>query len=380
MRVRHSKKFKSAQHHRRHHPTRPHKPPVGSSPGTLVAVEQQKARIRLMAYDGDNLIEEDIVDVRKLDNWLGRYNVTWIDIQGLSDLEALQHIAGLVNLHPLVLEDIVHVHQRPKLESYPEYLFAVTRMPDESLETLTEQVSLLLGKNFLITFQERSGDCFDPVRVRLRAGGGRLRVSGPDYLAYALIDAVTDAYFPLLESYGRKIDALEELSTVEAEQLPMTELHDLKRDFFELRRAIWPQRDMIGALLRDESGLIGPGVATYLRDCQDHTFQLLDIVESYRDTVSSLRDLYLSSINMHMNQTMRILTMIATIFIPLSFIAGIYGMNFDPEASPLNMPELNWYFGYPFALVLMLLVACSLLLYFFRKGWIRFRSYAGKNG
>lgn len=347
------------------------KPPVGSSPGTLVPpLDSGSIRIKLFSYDENDLIEEDIDSVHKLQERLGQRRVVWIDVQGLADHDALREIAEVFDLHVLALEDIVHVHQRPKLETYPDHLFVVTRMPHVDEEVLTEQVSMVLGKNYLITFQERPGDCFDTVRQRIRAGKGRIRQTGPDYLAYALIDAVLDAYFPLLERYGDAVEDLEFSVTSAAEQVPLPRLHRLKRELLELRRAIWPQREMIGALQRDETGLVNDGTRTYLRDCHDHALQLLDIVETYREIASSVMDLYLSSINLRMNEAIKVLTIIATVFIPLSFVASIYGMNFDPDVSPFNMPELGWYLGYPFALSLMLIVALSFLVYFWRRGWI----------
>lgn len=344
---------------------------MGSSPGTLAQHPgSESMNIRLISYDENNLLEEEIINVAQLRARLDQHRVAWIDIQGLSDHDALRDIAELFGLHVLALEDIVHVHQRPKVETYVDHLFVVTRMPHVENDTLTEQVSMVLGKDYLITFQERPGDCFDAVRQRIRAGKGRIRQAGPDYLAYALIDAVLDAYFPLLENYGDAVEDLEVTVTSAAEQAPLPRLHKLKRELLDLRRAIWPQREMIGAMLRDETGLINESTRMFLRDCHDHALQLLDIVETYREIASSMMDLYLSSINLRMNEAIKVLTIIATVFIPLSFVASIYGMNFDPEVSPFNMPELSWYLGYPFALSLMLIVALSFLFFFWRRGWI----------
>lgn len=357
--------------HRKKLHQRVRKPPVGSSPGTLAkSVDTASVKIRLVSYDENNLVEETLEDVHQLQARLGQRRVDWIDIQGLADHDVLRNIADSFNLHALALEDIVHVHQRPKLESYADHLFIVTRMPNMEGEVLTEQLSMVLGENYLITFQERPGDCFDAVRQRIRNSKGRIRQSGPDYLAYALIDAVLDAYFPLLEQYSDSVENLEFEVANMAEQVPVPRLHKLKRELLELRRAIWPQREMISAMQRDETGMVTEGTRTYLRDCHDHALQLLDIVETYREIASSMMDLYLSSINLRMNEAIKVLTIIATVFIPLGFIASIYGMNFDPDVSPFNMPELDWYFGYPFALSLMLIVALSFLIYFWRQGWM----------
>ncbi|MCS3902848.1 magnesium transporter [Methylohalomonas lacus] len=356
---------------RDHHRLALHKPPVGASPGTLVqAGEANAVSIVLTAYSEHELAEQEIDRLEQLRDWMDFKGVVWVDVRGVTDLDALRQIADLFELHPLVLEDIAHVHQRPKLESYPDHLFVVTRIPNVNEGTLTEQVSLLLGNHFIITFQERVGDCFDNVRQRIRTAKGRIRCSGSDYLAYALIDAATDAYFPLLESYADNLDVLENTVMRSAERLPIERLHALKRDLSELRRAIWPQRDMLGMLQRDDSGLIGDDLHTYLRDCQDHSLQLLDIIETCRETAGSLMELYLSSINLRMNETMKVLTMIATIFIPLSFIASVYGMNFDGSNSPFNMPELGWYYGYLAVLLLMLSVFAGFLVFFIRRGWI----------
>jgi magnesium transporter len=234
----------------------------------------------------------------------------------------------------------------------------------------TEQVSMFIGADYVITFQERQGDCFDPVRERLRRQKGRIRQSGADYLAYALIDAVIDAYFPVLENYGEELETLEDAVISAPRPEVIAQLHDLKRDLLALRRAIWPHREMINALIRDETELFAAPTRIFLRDCYDHAVQLLDVVETYREIASGLVDVYLSSMSARLNDIMKVLTIIATIFIPLNFIASLYGMNFDTEASPWNMPELGWSFGYPFALLLMLLSAIALVWLFTRRHWI----------
>jgi magnesium transporter len=256
------------------------------------------------------------------------------------------------------------------VESYGDNLFVVTRMARVTSGVLDmEQISLFLGTNFVVSFQERPGDCLEPVRDRIRKGGTRVRFMGADYLAYALVDAIVDGYFPLLEHYGETLNELEDVVVAEPRTSAVERIHALKRDFQLLRHAVWPFREV----LRDLSGdvpHVSEDTKLYLRDCHDHVIQIVDILETYRERSSGLTDLYLSSLSNKLNEVMKVLTIIATIFIPLSFIAGIYGMNFNADTSPFNMPELQWYFGYPFALAVMLVVAVSLVLYFRRKGWI----------
>ena len=347
------------------------RPPPGSPPGTLVVpAEPVTPVVRMMVYDRDRLEEctADAAGELPLADALGQ--VRWIDVQGLGDLDLMRRIGERFGLHPLVLADLVHVNQRAKVEAYENQLFVVLRMVHLDERLWTEQLSLILGEGFVLTFQERPGDCFDPVRERLRRAQGRLRAAGADYLAYALLDALIDSYFPVLEHQGELLEAMERevVETTEAGQI--TRIHALKRDLLEVRRALWPLREVMSQLLREDVALIGAGTRLFLRDCADHVFQLMDMVEIDREVASSLLDLHLSSVSMRMNEIMKVLTIIATIFIPLGFIAGVYGMNFDPEVSPLNMPELHWYFGYPFALALMLAVAVGLLEYFRRKGWL----------
>ena len=255
----------------------------------------------------------------------------------------------MFGLHPLALEDTVNLHQRPKVETYDGYLFIVLRMPVALPSTdgvsasrlETEQVTMALGRDFVVTFQERSGDCFGPVRHRLRNPGGQIRQRGPDYLAYALIDAAIDAFFPILEAYGEQVEELEDDVVSQPGNRQIARIHELKRNLLTARRALWPLRDMVNALLREDSPLIDKQTLIYLRDCHDHASQLIDMIETYREICSGLVDIHLSSVSNRMNEVMKVLTIIATIFIPLTFIAGVYGMNFDPHAGPLSMPELE---------------------------------------
>jgi magnesium transporter len=305
---------------------------------------------------------------------LGRLPVTWVNIDGLGDLNTIRRVGEIFGLHRLALEDVNTSQQRPKVEEYDEHTFIVIRMPeapDPEARFDSEQVSIFLGTNYVLTFQERVGrDCFDPVRERLRTGRGRLRQSGGDYLAYTLIDAVIDAYFPVLERIGEEVETLEDELAEDPDASLVARVHEVKRDLLTLRRVVWPMRETVNALIRDPTPHITTTTQIYLRDCYDHAITLLDIVEVYRDIASGLHDLYLSSMSTRLNEIMKVLTIIATIFIPLGFIASLYGMNFATDTSPLNMPELHWYYGYPFALALMAAVAGGLLFYFWRSGWI----------
>jgi magnesium transporter len=347
--------------------------PPGSPPGSLV-VDPTAPRpvITIIAYDDKDLVEKDhVVDtLTGVPELLARFPVVWINVNGLGCAATIQKIGELFQLHPLALEDVVHVHQRPKAEQYGEILYLVARIPEIGTVRGTEQVSLFLGPKFVVTFLEDPGDCFDPVRQRLRGSVGRIRQCGAGYLAYALLDSVVDSFFPVLEEYGERLDGLEDEVFARPDEQAISRIHGLKRDLRTLRRAIWPLREEINTLARSHSSLIDAETAIYLRDCYDHTVQIVDLVETYRELCADLTDLYLSSLSNRLNEVMKVLTVIATVFMPLSFIAGVYGMNFNPSASPLNMPELNWYWGYPFALALMLAVGAVMVYFFYRLGWL----------
>jgi magnesium transporter len=345
----------------------------GAMPGTLVAdPDAPPPRIHLIAYGPDRIVEHAACSIEQITVARGRMPVLWVDVEGLGDIALIEQIGAAFGLHPLALEDVVNVHQRPKAEPYEDHVFIVTRMvlPGD-LSGETEQVGMFLGRDYLLTFQEgHAGDCFEPVRERLRQAKGRIRGLGPDYLAYALIDAVVDGYFPLLEAYGERLEQIEDLVIAAPEPAVNHGLHKLKRKLLGIRRRIWPHRELLNSLIRDETPLVTAPTRLFLRDCYDHTIQLMDLVETYREIASGLVDVYLSSLSARMNEIMKVLTIIATIFIPLGFIAGVYGMNFDPDISLWNMPELRWPLGYPFALALMALTAGGLLLWFRRRGWV----------
>jgi len=346
----------------------------GSMPGTLnIESDAHPPTIFLIDYNGDAATRIKLNAPEECIPHLDSHSVSWVDVQGLGSEDVLRRLGKVFDLHPLVLEDVVNVPQRPKVEEYDEQLLLITRMimlKKNGKGFISEQVSFILGRHYLLTVQEEpANDSFDPVRERIRNNKGCIRRTESDYLMYALLDSVIDGFFPVLEEYGEAIEDLEDEVVANPTRQTLEKIHKLKRELLMLRRAIWPQRDAINSLIRDGSDLISDDVRVYLRDCYDHAVQVLDMVETYRELSSSLMDVYLSSVSNRMNEVMKLLTVISTIFIPLTFIAGVYGMNFDPEKSPLNMPELDWYFGYPLCWGIMVAIALSLVYYFYRKGW-----------
>jgi magnesium transporter len=351
---------------------REHRSSPGEPPGSLSAGPYAHATgLHLIAYDADRLIEHQSQDLAGIEERVGGAANVWIDVEGLRDIDTVRAIGQRYRLHPLTLEDIVQVVQRPKVDIYEGYLFVVLRLPRlEKGGLVTEQLAIVLGEDFVISFGERQSEGFDAVRGRLTHTHSRMRNRGVDYLAYALIDALIDAYFPILERYGELIDELEEEVVERATDGLVSHVHALRRAVMELRRAIWPLREVLNTLTREGTPYIEPETRVFLRDCSDHVSQLLDMIEIDREVTSTLLDLHLSSLSARMNEIMKVLTIIATIFIPLGFIASLYGMNFDPEVSPYNMPELHWYYGYPYALLVMSAMALGMLAYFWAKGWI----------
>ena len=343
----------------------------GAPPGTFVVdPEAPPTLVRVIAYGPDEFLEQPVQELRSLSDLRKKWPVVWVNVDGLGDEKLLRDIGDIFGLHPLALADVTNVPQRAKVEQYGRQLFIVTRMAHAGEELETEQLSLFLGEGFVLTFQERPGDCLDPIRERIRKSTGKVRTTGADYLAYAVIDAVIDNCFPVLEQYGERIEALEDRVIANPEARLVGYIHAAKRDLLTLRRAVWPQREALNWLLREEFPLITDDTRLYLRDCYDHAAQIIDILETYRELASGLLEAYMSSLSNRMNEVMKVLTIIATIFIPLSFFAGLYGMNFNTDKSPWNMPELSWYLGYPFALMLMAAVAVGMLFYFRRKGWL----------
>lgn len=344
---------------------------TGAAPGHLHAdPDAHPTHIRVIAYGPDEIVDREVADVQEVAAILGQYPVTWIDVTGLRDVAAIEALGAMFKLHPLALEDVLNVNQRAKVEGYDDYLFVVTHMYSTSDPRDSQQVSMFLGARGVLTFEEKPRDCFDAVRKRLHEARPRIRSSGADYLAYTLLDAIVDGYFPVVETLGEYLEGLENRVIGNPDNEMLGRIHEVKRVLLELRRNAWPQRDALASLTREDSPLISRDTQVFLRDCHDHAVRLMDLIENHREVATSLVDLYMSSLSQRMNEVMKVLTIIATIFIPLSFIAGVYGMNFDPGASPLNMPELRWYFGYPLALLLMAAVAGGLAVWFRRKGWL----------
>ncbi len=350
-----------------------HHPP-GTSPGTLRPHEVpkgEKVTIRVISYGPDRFEEKELASVDEALAYRDAPGVTWIDVSGLHDMGVLQKLGDAFGLHPLALEDVLNTGQRPKLDDYETQQFMVMKEIHFSGSMIEmEQVSLFLGKSYVITFQETPGDCFEPVRERLRKGKGRLRRLGADYLVYALIDSLVDQAFPILEKLGEGIEDLEEEVLHSPTRETLHAIHDVKRCLLGLRRAAWPQREVIHALQSEGSRFVQKETRVYLRDLYDHTIQIMDMIETYRDITAGMLDVYLSSLSNRMNEIMKVLTIIATIFIPLTFIVGIYGMNFNTQVSPWNMPELNWRYGYPTVLGVMLMIAVGMLIYFRRRKWL----------
>ena len=344
---------------------------AGLSPGTLVHIGEEgpgKARVRAVDYDAGTFVETECRSAEEFARFRDTKAVTWIRVDGLSDVEVVKRLGEIFGLHPLVQEDVLNTDQRPKQEDYGTYLYVVLKMlipdPANGGSFRTEQVSLVLGKGWVISFTERESSLFDQVLVRIRNDQGRHRRMGADYLAYTLMDAVVDQYFSVLEGLGERIEDMEEEVVSRPEPQTLQTIHQLKRDLIFLRRSVWPLREVITAVGRGESGLVEDATRLYLRDVYDHAVQVIDIIEAFRDMTAGMLDIYLSSLSNRMNEVMKVLTLIATIFMPLTVIVGLYGMNFK------FMPELEWRWGYPAVLLLMALVAGFMVLFFKRKRWL----------
>ena len=343
---------------------------AGLSPGSLVYIGEKKIetiKITLMNYDSEQVLEKQLPAIEASFPFRDTLPVTWINVDGLHEVNVIEKIGVHFGIHPLVLEDIVNTGQRTKAEEFENYIYIVLKMLvyDETVDHITaEQVSLILGPHFLISFQEKEGDVFDFVRERIRKARGRIRKSGCDYLAYALMDAVVDHYFVILEKLGDKIELLEEQLLEKPAPQILSEIHRLKREMIFFRKQVWPLREVISSLIKEPSELIQETTDIFLRDVYDHTIQVIDTIESFRDVLSGLSDLYLSTISNRMNEVMKVLTIMATIFIPLTFLAGIYGMNFE------FMPELKWRWAYPGLWGVLILIFVSMIAYFKKKEWI----------
>lgn len=343
---------------------------AGTSPGTLVHIGEQKEekpRITLIDYDAGQLQERVIDAIEEAFPLKDLTTVTWINIDGLHQVDIIEKTGQYFNIHPLVLEDILNTGQRPKAQEFEDCIFVVLKMlyyNEDLEETRGEQFSLVLGENYLISFQETHGDVFNTIRDRIRNPKTRIRKAGCDYLAYALIDAIVDNYFIILETLGETIEALEEELLENPTRETLHTLHEMKREMIYMRKQIWPIREVINTLTKSESPLVNESTRIYFKDVYDHTIQVIDTIESYRDILAGMLDIYLSTVSNKMNEVMKVLTMIATIFIPITFIAGIYGMNFK------FMPELEWRWGYFLLWGIIVVIVAIMISFFKKKEWL----------
>ncbi len=351
-----------------------HYHPPGTSPGTLVqhhTAGTSEFLLRLIDYTNTAYVEKELATMDECLPFLERDSVTWIHMQGHPETDTLLKVGELFGLHPLAMEDVLNRGQRPKIEEYDGQLFIVMALPifaDKNARV--EQISIFVGENYLISFHAGDTDIFEPLRKRLRKQSGRIRTQKSDYLLYSLLDLIIDQGYPLLETFGEEIELIEEELLGSANQKTLARIHAIRRELLLLRRMLWPQREILNFLMREGHSLIREENIIYLRDCYDHTIQIMDLIENYRDMAASMIDVYLSSVSHHLNEIMRVLTMIATIFIPLTFVVGVYGMNFSNPESPWAMPELHWYYGYPLVIGIMIAIVIGMVIYFKRKDWL----------
>jgi magnesium transporter len=343
---------------------------AGMPPGTLMHIGKRKIdniRLNIINYNESGFEEKNLNKIEESFSYKDRSSVTWINIDGLHDVDVIEKIGTEFDLHPLIMEDILHTNQRPKLDDFENYLFIVARMlryDNEQHKIISEQLSLVLWKNIVMSFQERAEEIFEPLKERIRKDKGRIRKMGPDYLLYCILDAVVDNYLIVLENLGERVEELEEQLITRPDPDTLESIHNFKRELIYLKKSLWPLRDLISTIERGECGLIQDKTTIFFKDVYDHTIHIIDTVETYRDLASGMMDVFLSSVSNRMNEVMKMLTVIATIFIPLTFLAGVYGMNFN------YMPELNWHYGYFLALFVMLLVGVLMLIWFKRKKFL----------
>ena len=348
--------------------------PPGTPPGTLIEArtpDTSPLRIRLIDYSRDTITVLDDIDASECAPYLLRDTMTWVHVQGRPTETALRELGSAFGLHSLALEDVLNTGQRPKIEPFDDQLFIVMSLPllqDDLVDV--QQIAFFLSETFLVSFYEGDFEPFEPVLKRLRDGGSRLRARGVDFLLHSLVDVVIDQGFPVLENFGLQLEELEERLLTAAGRETLEKIHVVKRELIFLRRMLWPQREVVNQLLRGDEGLVREETLVYLRDCYDHTIQIMDLLETYRDMIGSMLDIYLSSVSNRMNEIMRMLTVIATIFIPLTFIVGVYGMNFDRTASAWNMPELGWPYGYLLVWAIMIGIVVAMMALFRRRGWL----------
>ncbi len=327
-------------------------------------------RLSAIAFDRHRIVEAADCTLDEISRLKRQGAILWVHVEGKGDDRRLQALAEAFGLHGLAMEDVLEVHQRPKAEEYEDHLFVVARIARPDATGQTQQVALFIGDGYVLTFQEYPQEWLEPVRRRLRQQSARVRGQPADYLAYLLLDRIVDGYFPVLEALGEELEALEHRALNHPGHEVFEEIHNAKRRLLANRRILWPLRDMLARLVQGDIRFVSPDTHVYLRDCYDHAVQLMDIIETYREIAAEVSELYLAGVSTRLNETMKVLTIIATLFMPLGFITGLYGMNFDTGASAWNMPELGWRFGYPFALALMAATVALLLLYFQRKRWI----------
>ena len=342
---------------------------TGLPPGSLVHIGKKKeikTRITIIDYDEKTFQELEIETPKECITYKDKPTITWINLDGIENTDILKDLGECFSIHPLTLEDILNTDHRPKLEDYENYIYIVLKMlsyDEKEEEISSEQVSLILGKNYVISFQESEGDIFNPIRERIKNGKGRVRKAGSDYLSYLLLDAIVDNYFIILEKVSEKIEGLEDEVIKNPTQKTLNTIHNLKTEMLYLKKSVWPLREVVNKLERGELTLIKKSTSVYLRDIYDHTIHVIDSIETLRDMLSGILDIYLSSVSNRMNEVMKVLTIIATIFIPVTFIAGIYGMNFS------NIPELGWHWSYLVFWIVVLIIGVTMIIYFKRKKW-----------
>lgn len=343
---------------------------IGMPPGTLLhvgAMRSEKVKLSILCYSNDSWTEEEFTNIDNFLEYQCNADVSWVHVSGIHVVEVVEKIGKKFNIHPLIMEDIVNTNQRPKLEESKDYVYIVVKMIHyfEKIRNIEfEQISMIVGSNYIVSFQENDNDIFQPIKERIKKINGKIRTKGVDYLAYALIDCIVDHYYLALEYLGEKIEELEDELMEDPKPKVLKEIHNLKNQMLFVRKAIWPLREIINALSRGDSSLFNQDTLIYLRDVYDHIIQIIDTIEMYRDMITGMFDIYISSVSYKLNEVMKVLTIIATIFIPLTFIVGLYGMNFK------YMPELEWEWGYPAVLLFMLLISRFMILYFRRKKWI----------
>ncbi|WP_137929419.1 magnesium/cobalt transporter CorA [Mesorhizobium comanense] len=353
-------------------PVKTRRPPVGASPGTLIAdPAARRSELRLTLISPQKFKTIDNASIDDVEANCRKWPVIWLDCTGLANIALIEQIGRIFSLHPLALEDVVNTGQRPKVDFFEDHAFVVVRMIDDVTSHRYEQIALFLGENFVVTFQEREGDPFDPVRKRIESSApNRLRTRGADYLAYALIDAIVDSYFPPIETAGELVDSIEDEMLHSPHKHQMRQLHELRRDANVLKGVLWPMRDALATLIRNDVPYVRAETKVFLNDTLDHSLRLIELVETQRDMLTGLIEMHLSLSQARTNDVISYLTIVSVIFMPLTFLVGVWGMNFDHESSPWNMPELKAYYGYPASLLFMAAVAVGLIAFFKWKKWL----------